>query len=437
MRKKPSLLNHITASRKDVFSFISHIEAASLPSEGDKLYKIIKAYKDKINKQFSSLEEEWEELSKEYQDTIDRKNQKINALKKDNETVSSNNYLLEYKKKDLMLLADQLEEAYEKISEKNIELTRQKKQIEQQAEKINESNKQILKKNDELEQQKGFILDQAEYLEDANERLQNMHGEVEKQKEEILEKNKELIELNNEKNNLIHIVSHDLKSPLNQIKGLISIIKTSGDNLSEDTSQCLGMMDKSANRLSEMIEKILDVEAIEAKNLNVKLEQTNLSLIAKDCLERYQLTANEKKICLIEEIEADVFAQVDKDFTNQIFENLLSNALKFSQSNTTVQLRLLKESGNALIEIKDEGPGIREEDRQKMFRKFQKLSARPTANETSSGLGLSIVKQFAEAMEGTIWYESEPGKGTSFFVKFKATNLTPSPEEPCEQSPVS
>jgi signal transduction histidine kinase len=104
-------------------------------------------------------------------------------------------------------------------------------------------------------------------------------------------------------------------------------------------------------------------------------------------------------------------------YTEQVFENLISNAIKFSPGRKKVFINLTLKDEHAIGEIKDEGPGMTEEDKKKLFGKYQKLSARPTGNEISTGLGLSIVKKFVDAMGGEIWCESEAGKGASFLVK--------------------
>jgi signal transduction histidine kinase len=243
---------------------------------------------------------------------------------------------------------------------------------------------------------------------------------VEKQKDEILRKNEELLTLNNEKNNLIGIVAHDLKSPLNQIRGLLSLMKQSITDLPKDHLQYIEMMENSSERLSDMIGKILDVEAIESKSLNLIMEQTDLGEILRSLCDRYAVAAKEKQIEICRRFEEGVSACVDRGYAEQVFENLLSNAIKFSPAETRVFIFLRRDNDQAICEIQDEGPGISEEDKKKLFGKYQKLSARPTGNETSTGLGLSIVKKFVEAMNGRISCESEAGKGASFIVSFPA-----------------
>jgi signal transduction histidine kinase len=330
----------------------------------------------------------------------------------------SDNYLLEYKKKDLLILTTKLEDAYEEISIKNKELLQQQHMISEQAEKLNAIHEEILAKNEELELQKEALLDQSDYLHEANETITHMHQEVEKQKNEILRKNEELLILNNEKNNLIGIVAHDLKSPLNQIKGLLSIMKLTATNLTEETLMYIDMMEKSSGRLSDMIAKILDVEAIESKKLNLVMEEINLGEILQSLADRYTLASEQKQITICRQIDHQVKAVVDRGYVEQVFENLLSNAIKFSPKERRVFIKLSQDNGRIICEIKDEGPGISDDDKKKLFGKYQKLSAKPTGNETSTGLGLSIVKKFVEAMNGQIWCESQVGQGASFMVAF-------------------
>jgi signal transduction histidine kinase len=229
--------------------------------------------------------------------------------------------------------------------------------------------------------------------------------------------NEELIDLNLEKNNLIGIVAHDLRSPLSQIKGLLTIIQLNC-KLDEEPARYLGMIDTSIARLNDMILKILDVDAIESKQLNLNMETVSLSDLCNIVADRYGNEASRKNISISKLITPAVCAMVDKNYTEQVLENLLSNAIKFSPHKRNVCVTLRTQGNKAVCEIKDEGPGISEKDKKKLFGKYQKLSSKPTGNEISTGLGLSIVKKFVNAMDGEIWCESEEGKGACFIVAF-------------------
>jgi signal transduction histidine kinase len=400
----------LKAHQTSVLQFLEKLEETSDSSKSSKsLSKLVEKEKAKVAQQLADLQNQTAFLEKE-----------ISNLLRTKDSLVSDNLLLEYKKKDLLLLTTKLEEANSEISSKNEELLQQQQSITDQSEKLSIIHKEILAKNEELEQQKESLLDQSDYLHEANQTITLMHEEVQKQKNEILQKNEELLNLNNEKNNLIGIVAHDLKSPLNQIKGLLSIVKMS-KNLDAESMSCVNMMENSADRLTSLIAKILDVEAIEARQLNLITERISLSELLHSITERYEIAAQEKFIQLRRDIGEEIFILADRIYTSQVLDNLISNAIKFSPAQRNVFIRLSTLNENALIEIRDEGPGISDEDKKKLFGKYQKLSAKPTGNETSTGLGLSIVKKFVESMNGRIWCESELGKGASFFVSFKLT----------------
>jgi signal transduction histidine kinase/ligand-binding sensor domain-containing protein len=234
--------------------------------------------------------------------------------------------------------------------------------------------------------------------------------------------NQELLNLNLEKNNLISIVAHDLKSPLSQITGLLSLIRITG-KVDEASAEHLSFIEASANRLNSMITKILDVNAIDSQSLNIKIEKISLSEMANNVADRFGHEAAGKKIEIVRHIENSVFAMADRHYMEQVLENLLSNAIKFSPLEKNVFINLKENSSKVICEIKDQGPGLTEDDQKKLFGKYQKLSARPTANETSTGLGLSIVKKFVVAMNGDIWCQSEQGKGASFYIAFSKNHL--------------
>lgn len=408
-----------------LLGFLDQAETQAVTVGHDQMVRFIREQKQEVTQGLLTLAEKSKTFYPALQKAIDKRTSRlerqIEVLNKTKDTLMSDNILLEYKKKDLLILTQKLEEAYEEISEKNKELILQQQKIYEQAEKLNAVHQQILEKNRELEQQKEALLDQSDYLHEANEAITHMHQQVQMQKDEILQKNEELLSLNNEKNNLIGIVAHDLKSPLNQMKGLLSLIKLN-TGLDAETQQYIGMIESSTKRLTDMIGKILDVEAIDAKKANVSIETINLTELLQNVVSRFEYSGKQKKIDLIASIEKDVLISADRMYTEQVFENLVSNAIKFSPLEKKVYVNLVKKGDVAVGEVRDEGPGINDEDKKKLFGKYQKLSARPTGNEISTGLGLSIVKKFVDAMNGEIWCESEFGKGASFFVKLPIAN---------------
>lgn len=245
-----------------------------------------------------------------------------------------------------------------------------------------------------------------------------LNEQIQEQKEAAFTQNNTLIDLNNEKNNLIRILSHDLRAPINNIKGLTQVHQMDHD-FTESENETLNMIKSESDRLLNMITKILNVEALSDENHEVELTKVDMRSIAIDVAKSFK-TAAESKGIKIETFYTDepVYVLGDEVHMRQIMENLLSNAIKFTEQNRIIELLLRAVANRIKFEVKDQGPGLTEEDKDRIFKKFQTLSAKPTGNEDSTGLGLSIVKRYTEEMNGKIWYESTLGKGTTFTVEF-------------------
>ena len=114
--------------------------------------------------------------------------------------------------------------------------------------------------------------------------------------------------------------------------------------------------------------------------------------------------------------EAITQVYADPKFAKQALDNLVSNAMKFSPPGSTITIRVVEESTEAIVSVEDQGPGLTEEDKAKLFDRFANLSAKPTGGEKSIGLGLSIVKHLVESMAARIWVDSKPGEGASFRI---------------------
>ncbi len=245
---------------------------------------------------------------------------------------------------------------------------------------------------------------------------------IEQQKNELQLKNEELIKLDAEKDELIGVVAHDLRSPLNQIKGLANLAKLT---MSVDTNEAAIHLDKlleSADRLTNMITRILDVnEAISGK-INMKFEQVEVASVLQKTITFFEVAAHKKDISIQSELLPKCTITIDENYFIQVMENLISNAIKFSPEKSMVWVKMLESSSETLrIGVIDQGPGISAEERNLLFKRFQKLSAKPTAGETSTGLGLSITKRYVEAMQGKIWHEDNPEGGAIFFLEFPAS----------------
>lgn len=256
------------------------------------------------------------------------------------------------------------------------------------------------------------IHEQTRHLKQAN-------YDINKQKQEILSKNNELLELNTEKNHLIGIIAHDLKNPLTSTLSIAEYLKEQLENNQQyEQLENVEYMLNALRRMNNMVSKILDIRVIENQSINLKMERTNLAKLMKAVNHEFQTPLQKKNLQL--KIDCgDVYAKVDPNYMTQIYENLISNAIKFSPLDRQILVKIWTDGEVVRTLIKDQGPGLTDDDKKRLFGKYQVLSAKPTAGEKSTGLGLSIVKKYVEAMNGKVWCESEPGEGANFFIELQ------------------
>lgn len=212
---------------------------------------------------------------------------------------------------------------------------------------------------------------------------------------------------------------HDLKNPLGNVKQLAEYLIEGIDLTDEDKDDFLQLILESADVSLALVTKLLDNSAIvHAKEINPKPEKFDIVEHMNYIIKFYAIQLRNKKITLKFETTLESGeVTTDKEILTHILDNLISNAIKFSPKGKNIFVRLSKECKFLKIEIKDEGPGFSEEDREKLFKQFSKLSARPTGGEHSSGLGLSIVKKLTDSLHGFITCESEKGSGANMILK--------------------
>ena len=237
----------------------------------------------------------------------------------------------------------------------------------------------------------------------------------------ILNQNHKLIKLNEDKNGLLAITAHDLRNPLQVILSASELLMRQ-INLAENPSinEMLDSIVYSSKKAINIIQDLLEVQALEEGKIKTDLTVFDARDVVISLVDDYLYIANNKHIQLIyEESEENCTILCDNRKLSRIIENLLSNAIKFSPENTTVTVKCNFENfGNddkyIHISINDEGPGFSDDDLPKIFSKFSKLSAKPTGNESSTGLGLSIAKKLTELLDGNIYFDTMPGKRHMF-----------------------
>ena len=289
------------------------------------------------------------------------------------------------------------------LREVNAVILRQQRELEEQSKHIQESNTALATSNMELDIKNEHLYEANQRLEAANQRLEA---------------------LNHEKDELLSIVAHDLKNPLTAIM-MSSSTLVQAANLPLERIVAMGeRILQSSERMLNTITKLLSLNALEQGGKTLETRRFNVALLVRDLVEEHHAHAASKDIMLLVEVsDENIELQTDESAMAEVVENLLDNALKYSPKGkrvwVSVQKNISADAGNrtfARIAVRDEGPGLSDDDKTRMFGKFARLSAKPTGGEDSTGLGLSIVKKLVDAMGAEIMVESQYGQGTTFNV---------------------
>ncbi|MFQ3597571.1 MAG: tetratricopeptide repeat-containing sensor histidine kinase [Chloroherpetonaceae bacterium] len=239
--------------------------------------------------------------------------------------------------------------------------------------------------------------------------------------EDLARLNEELQQANQLKTELLGIAAHDLKNPLQTIMGFADLIGEESKQL-DAINRKASLIRRASQKMLGLIQDLLQTAAIDAGKLELNRRNTDLGLLVQHTSENFYLTAEAKHQKLELSIEEDCIVSIDVERMKEVVENLIGNAIKYSPHEKTIRVTVARdEKGNARFSVQDEGQGLTEDDMKKLFGKFQRLSAKPTGGESSTGLGLSIVKKLVELHGGKIWAESEgKNKGATFTVELAA-----------------
>ncbi|WPP49392.1 sensor histidine kinase [Catalinimonas niigatensis] len=246
------------------------------------------------------------------------------------------------------------------------------------------------------------------------------------EQQKLKQANLELQKLNEEKNKFIGIAAHDLRSPIGNIYTLADLMlePDSSKNLSPTQLEFLTLINRTSHNALSMLDNLLDVSQIEAGTLKInKIKNDYLEFIHEVISINQLIAAKKEQQILLESNEPEIILDFDKAYLGQVVNNLLTNALKYSFNKSEVTVKVSVNGKYIKTEVIDQGMGIKDQDKDKIFRPFEKAQNVPTGGERSSGLGLAIVRKIIEAHQGEIGFSSIYGKGSTFyfFLPIKAT----------------
>ncbi|MCG8672404.1 MAG: HAMP domain-containing histidine kinase, partial [Pseudomonadales bacterium] len=242
--------------------------------------------------------------------------------------------------------------------------------------------------------------------------------EVDTKTREIAQAKEEAERASKAKTDFLASMSHELRTPLNAVIGFTHrVITQKNNNLDERNREALQIVEKNANHLLGLINNLLDITKVEKGRLELEYNKTNLNEVLSEAAKHFSLAANQKKNEIIFHSSAQVDGMIEADTTRirQVIMNLLSNAIKFT-SNGTITLSLDTDDTQTgyVIEVKDTGIGIADEDIPKLFSKFQKVGNTSKINPQGTGLGLALSKEIIDLHGGSIKAKSKLHQGTTF-----------------------
>ena len=276
---------------------------------------------------------------------------------------------------------------------------------------------------EELQQQNRDFVKILSELEDKREQLETLNQQLNQTNQELNEANSKLRELAEMKEEFLALTTHDLRSPLTVISGVISFF-TSGrlGELSPEQKNMVSMMERNTQNLIELVNDLLDASKLESGTMRLDIAPLNLREVIDELRETMLLPlAREKEIELVETFPENLPAvKADRAKLRRILLNLLSNALKFTGKGGRVEVRAAEQEteeegdGHVRISVSDTGVGIAPEDVARLFDKYEQTRSRATRGEKGTGLGLYITKQLVELHGSQINVKSELGKGSTF-----------------------
>ncbi|KQS27154.1 histidine kinase [Dyadobacter sp. Leaf189] len=243
---------------------------------------------------------------------------------------------------------------------------------------------------------------------------------IEAQNEQITAQNQELERINAEKNKLMSIVAHDLRSPLGSIQNFLELLTQHELEESQKLAIENDLLNATKNTLA-MLSKLLEWSKSQLYGVSARLEHIEIAKLLEPTLRLEKDIAATKGITLDYCIDPETVVCADGDMMQIIVRNITGNAIKFTQSGGTVTIRSEVRDSNCIIKVQDDGIGMSAEKSESIF-SLNVQSTYGTKNEKGVGLGLLLCVDFIKAQQGQIWFESEPGAGTCFFISIPLAN---------------
>ncbi|MEM7363547.1 MAG: hybrid sensor histidine kinase/response regulator [Pseudomonadota bacterium] len=239
------------------------------------------------------------------------------------------------------------------------------------------------------------------------------HLELARLQRELRYQYGELRKLEELRDNLVHMVVHDMRSPLSVIKMALSVLQDKRDVLDEESQLDLQAASSCSDKLLVMVNNLLDLSRLESGNMPLHRQAINVSELIAEVAKSLEVVASDHAL-LVQPVDAGLGIFCDNDLIQRVAVNLISNALKFTPEGKRITVSCVGQDDGVRIAVADEGPGIEPEFHDRVFEKFGQAS-RARGGQPSTGLGLTFCKLAVESHGGKIGLESKPGEGSTFW----------------------
>jgi signal transduction histidine kinase/ligand-binding sensor domain-containing protein len=287
--------------------------------------------------------------------------------------------------------------------------------VKQRTREISQANDVLLERQTRIEEYAEELRSHTDNLRESNELLQDKQKLIETQALLLNNTNQQLILLNSTKDRFFSIIAHDLRNPFHVIRGFAEVLLNDFEKLPpEKTRRFIQLILTSSTSASNLLENLLQWSRSQTGRMSFEPVNLNLSTIVEETINLLEGDAQRKNIKLQSLIDQNMMAFADQQMLKTICRNLVSNAIKFTPENSTITIKSVITDAQVEITVADTGVGISPEDIPKLFRIDTNITTKGTSNETGTGLGLILCKEFIEKHKGEIWVESEINKGSEF-----------------------
>jgi two-component system phosphate regulon sensor histidine kinase PhoR len=211
-------------------------------------------------------------------------------------------------------------------------------------------------------------------------------------------------------------VSHELKTPITAIKGFVETLRDGAISQPQNAKRFLDIVYKHSERLNAIVEDLLSLSRLEEKSFEIEFESIKIRSLLKTAVDNYEFKSKEKLIEINLDCAENLSAKINNQLIVQAVENLIDNAIKYSDIKTHIMISAFKDENKLIIKVQDEGCGIPKENFPRLFERFYRIDKSRSRDEGGTGLGLSIVKHIAQVHKGSVEVESEPGNGSTFTI---------------------